>query len=239
MANVITVLPQLLLAMLHVIGGFAALPLAVKSRRAALTSSAVFLLVFFVVHGLGNLTALVSGDTFNKYGHKLHSLGLLLYVVEAYLFIGFLVHSSSALLITRSDKKVQLGSRFSWTQARLAVSGVIVLAFVVLHVLTFRFGKWYTATVDGVEVRDLWRLQKEVFSSLPVVVFYEVSVMALCSHLLWGWTKAVKKPTGLGAHLPKEAQPAAEAIGNLLAYAVTLAYMAVPIYTYLVVHGRL
>lgn len=205
----------------------------VGSSRAAVSSSAIFLIVFIVVHSFGNLTALVDGPTFNKYGHKLQSLGWLLTLLELYLFAGFCIHAVTSLWITYVDKKVQM-KRFSWTQARLALSGTIILIFVVVHVLQFRFGTWYKTTVEGVEMRDLWRLQKEVFGRPSVVLFYEVAVILLCSHLFWGWQKVLRKPQGLAKFMPKEAQLAAETIGNVMAVAVTACFLIVPLYTHFV-----
>ena len=237
MANPATVLFQLIWAMLLVL---AKTFVTSKSRRAAISTSAIFLVVFFVVHGLGNLTALVSAETFNKYGHKLHTIGGApiagvrpIWVVEAYLAAGFLWHVSAGILLTYSDKKLQLSSKFSWQSARLILSGLIFLVFVTLHVLTFRFGPWYQTLIDGHEVRDLWRLQMEVFANPTVVVFYEVSILTIGAHLLWGWQKTVRKPVGLGGYLSKDAQPVAEMIGNVLTVGLTIAYGSLPIYTYL------
>ena len=42
-----------------------------------MSTTAVFLIAFTVVHVAGNLAALVSPEVFNAYAHKLHSLGLL------------------------------------------------------------------------------------------------------------------------------------------------------------------
>jgi len=214
-------------AILKTLGG----SIFASSARAAISSSATFLIVFIVVHAFGNLTALVSGDAFNRYGHKLHSLGTMLFVIEAYLFAGFAVHSAVGIYLTLKDGKLSL-KRFSWTQARLALSGSVLLAFVVIHVRTFRFGPWYTTSVDGVEMRDIWRLQKEVFSSLPVVVWYIVAVVILGAHLFWGWQKTVRKPQGLGGKLPKKSQDAAVLIGNAMAVAVTAAFIVAPVYTF-------
>lgn len=235
--NPVVVLFQLLGAMLQVVlKSF----VASRSRREAISSSAVFLIVFFVVHGLGNLTALLSGDTFNRYGHKLHSLGggTVIYAVEAYLAAAFLWHASSGMLLTASDKKVQLNAKFSWASARLAVSGVLVMAFVILHVATFRFGTWYTTTLDGIEMRDLWRLQMEIFKNPWTVIFYEVAVLIVGAHLFWGWQKTVRKPQGLAPYLSKEAQPIAEVIGNLLTVVLMAAYTGLPIYTYTLCPSR-
>lgn len=229
--NLVAVLGNLLWAMLQVVlKSF----VTSTSRRMAISTSAVFLIVFFVIHCVGNLTVLYSGDAFNRYGHKLHTLGggKVIYAVEAYLLAAFVWHVSSGLLLTVSDKKVQLNSKFNWTAARLALSGTIISVFVVTHVITFRFGKWYTTTLDGVEVRDLWRLQLEVFSKPSTVVFYVASVLVLGAHLLWGWPKTVRKPQGLAPYLPKVALPMAEAIGKLLTISLILAYVTLPIYTY-------
>ena len=221
MTNPAVVLLQLLGAMLRVVlTSF----VTATSRREAISSSAVFLVVFFVVHGLGNLTAFISGDAFNAYGHKLHSLGggYAIYAIETYLAAAFVWHFSAGMLLTSGDKKLRLNSKFSWTQARLALSGMLFSVFIVLHVSTFRFGTWYTTIIDGVEVRDLWKLQREVFSSKSTVVFYVCSVAVIACHLLWGWQKTVRKPQGLGRLLPKEAHPMAETIGNVLTVGLTV-----------------
>ena len=228
-----TAFPLLLLAILQAVGRTV---FGVTNRRAAISSSAVFLITFIVVHVAGNLTAFASPDAFNAYAHKLHKLDKVLLAVELYLAAGFGVHIVSGLWLTYSDKKLQLSpSRFSWAQARLVLSGLVVLAFVVLHVQTFRFGPWYTTTVGGEEVRDLWRLQKEVFSDPRQVAWYVLAASVLGAHLLYGWQKTVRKPQGLGKYLPKDAQPAAEAIGNAMAYFVTLGFVACPLYTYYLV----
>lgn len=233
--NVLVVLAQLLWSMLQVVGKSFVMS---KSRRQAISSSATFLVVFFVIHGLGNLTAFISGDAFNRYGHKLHTFGggYVIYAIEAYLAAAFVWHLASGMLLTYGDKKLQLGSKFSWQKARLALSGVLFSVFVVVHVMTFRFGKWYTTTLDGAQVRDLWKLQKEVFASKSVVAFYVCSVLVIASHLFWGWQKTVRKPQGLGALLPKESQPLAEAIGNALTIVLTIVYLSLPLYTHWLVH---
>ncbi len=35
---------------------------------------------------------------------------------------------------------------------------------------------YFDALIGGVEVRDLWRLQKEVFARLEIVAFYEMGM---------------------------------------------------------------
>lgn len=219
---------QLLLAIAQVL---ARTIFQVSSSRTALSYSSIFLITFIVVHALGNMTCLVSGDFFNQYGHHLHSLGWLLTAVEVYLFSGFTVHALTGIWITYKDKKVKL-SGFSWQTAKLALSGSVILTFVIVHVFQFRFGTWYKTTVHGVEMRDLWRLQKEVFAKPSNVLFYEVAVLTLCSHLFWGWKKVVNKPAGLGKFLPREAHKFSFLIGDVMNVLVTICFVTVPLYVH-------
>ena len=174
----------------------------VRSRRAAISSSAIFLVVFIVMHAFGNLTFFFGKDAFNGYGAKLHALGPLFTAVEAYTFAGFALHVGTGVWLTLSDRKLKLDpAKFSWAQARLVLSGGGGLAFLVLHILTFRFGAWYETTLAGggaasSAVRDLHRLQREVFARGGVVAWYVGAALVLGAHLLWGWQKTVRKPQG-------------------------------------------
>ena len=53
--------------------------------------SAVFLIVFLVVHMLGNLTFLIGDDAFNAYGHKLEVFRPGTTMIEASVAHAFLV----------------------------------------------------------------------------------------------------------------------------------------------------
>ena len=195
---------SLLWAMLNVL---ARTLFGVRSRRAAISGSAVFLVVFVVTHAFGNLTIFFGKDAFNGYGAKLHALGPLFTAIEVYTFAGFALHVCTGLWLTLSDGKLRLGARFSWAQARLVLSGAVVLAFLVLHILTFRFGPWYETTLagGGAAVRDLYRLQREVFARPGMVAWYVGAVLVLGAHLL---------PVGLSQNTVRRTIP----LGRLRAY---------------------
>ena len=143
-------------------------------------------------------------------------------------------HVASASFLTLKHGNAD-PRRSSWARARLAASGSVILAFLVLHLKDVRFGAWYTTTLaDGAVVRDLWRLQAELFASPLMVAWYCSASAVLCFHLFWGWPKTVRKPTGLaGAKLERPAYTAAITIGNAMAVGLTAAFIAAPIYTHL------
>lgn len=124
------------------------------SQAGSLHRSALFLLVFLVVHMAGNLTFLFGPATFNTYGHKLSSNPAIL-LIEAYLAISFVAHIVIASLFTWRKKKMV--SRDPWEAGKLAISGTVLLVFLVLHLKSFRFAD-HTATwtsSDGTQMRDL------------------------------------------------------------------------------------
>ena len=60
----------------------------------------------------------------------------------------------------------------------MIITGTITALFVVTHLATFKFGRYYEAP-DG--IRDLYRLQLEVFSSPIYVGFYLLAEIMLRS----------------------------------------------------------
>lgn len=149
---------------------------------------------FVLGHMAGNLLIFVSHDAYNAYGHALTS-GKLIYVIEAVLLFALVVHVYTAISLTianrkakeqkyavaaAGEKKVSLASR------TMAVQGSLILAFLIYHLITFKYGVHYETTVDGVVMRDLARLMNEVFHSPAYVAWYVVSLILLGFHLSHG-----------------------------------------------------
>src|SRR3989442_7171308 len=151
------------------------------------------LLVFLILHLSGNLLFVVGPAAFNEYSHRLVS-NPLIYVIEAGLLAVFLLHVYKTINLylgsrearpMRYVRKEGAGgpSRKNAASSSMILTGLITLVFVVLHLRTFKFGAWYL-TEGG--VRDLYRLQLEVFSSPGYVVFYMISMVVIGFHLWHG-----------------------------------------------------
>lgn len=149
---------------------------------------------FVLAHMAGNLLIFVSSDAYNSYGHALTS-GNIIYVAEVVLVLALIVHVYTAVSLTMSNreakgqryavaasgkKKVTLASR------TMAVQGSLILVFIILHLITFKYGAHYTTTVHGVEMRDLTKLMFEVFASPGYVAWYIVCLILLGFHLSHG-----------------------------------------------------
>ncbi|QDK36114.1 succinate dehydrogenase cytochrome b subunit [Bdellovibrio sp. NC01] len=149
---------------------------------------------FVLAHMAGNLLIFVSHDAYNSYGHALTS-GNIIYVAEAVLVLALIVHVYTAISLTIANrsakdqryavtasgkKKTSLASR------TMAVQGSLILVFIILHLITFKYGTHYTTNVHGVEMRDLARLMVEVFQQPGYVVWYFIALILLGFHLKHG-----------------------------------------------------
>jgi succinate dehydrogenase / fumarate reductase cytochrome b subunit len=149
---------------------------------------------FVLAHMSGNLLIFISNDAYNSYGHALTS-GNIIYLAETVLILALITHVGAAVSLTRANKvakgqtyavaasgkkKVSLASR------TMAVQGSLVLAFIILHIITFKYGTYYSTTVHGVEMRDLAKLMFEVFQQPGYVVWYLVCLILLGFHLSHG-----------------------------------------------------
>jgi succinate dehydrogenase / fumarate reductase cytochrome b subunit len=170
------------------------------TKKIVMAATGLIWVLFVIGHMLGNLTFVLGGsDTFNTYSHKLLSLGPLLYLVELVLVGTFVLHLWSGISVTLNNWKARPvnyrkqrsrgePSKQTLSSKNMIWTGLILLLFVVFHVWTFKYGPWYTTMVDGIEMRDLYRLVKEVYMS-PVYAFGYVGVMILLAfhirHALW------------------------------------------------------
>ena len=200
----------------------------------ALTGLGLFL--FLIGHLSGNLLFLLGPTAFNQYSHKLVS-NPLVYVAEAGLIAIFLLHIYKTVRLyagAKGARPVRYArndwaggpSRKSWSSTTMIFTGIVVLAFVILHLRKFKFGTWYE-TPDG--IRDLYRLQVEIFSSPGYVAFYMVAMAVIGFHL---WHGVPSIAQSLGIDHPKHT-PRILWIGRALAVLIAGGFFILPLYTYL------
>ena len=201
------------------------------------------LAIFLIGHLAGNLLFLVGPDAFNHYGHNLTSNPLIV-VAELGLIAVFLLHIAktvAGVLANRSARpqayakkqwaKTKNGaSRKSWSSTTMIVTGTITLLFVVTHLITFKFGTVYE-TPDG--IRDLYRLQLEVFSNPLYVAFYLVAMFIIFSHLWHGLSSAAQS---MGVDHPAWT-PRILVVGRILSVAIAGGFFVIPIFTFLLSRG--
>jgi succinate dehydrogenase / fumarate reductase cytochrome b subunit len=157
------------------------------------------LFIYLITHLGGNLLILFGPDVFNRYAYTLEG-NPLIPLIEIGLLLVFLVHVFTAVAMYVANRqarphpyiqKTRAGapSRKSFASSTMILSGLWLLAFVVIHVKSFRYGTEYEWPAGG---RDLYRLEMEIFSDPLVVGFYILSMLVVGSHLWHGASSALQ-----------------------------------------------
>jgi succinate dehydrogenase / fumarate reductase cytochrome b subunit len=194
-------------------------------------------LVFYLLtHIAGNALIFLGPAVFNDYAHTLTS-NPLIPLAEIGLAAVFLIHIVKTIRMYLTNRRARpdqyamkrspgAPSRKSIASSTMILSGVWLLVFVVLHVWAFRFGLDYE-TADG--VRDLYRVEMEIFSNPLTVLFYVVSMCVVGSHLWHGGSSAFQS---LGADNPKWT-PRLMAATKVFAFVVAGGFIVIAVWAYL------
>merc|ERR1712217_888982 len=99
-------------------------------------------------------------------------------------------------------------------------------------IFTLRLNLFWVDTegCQQVQVRDIYRMEFEVFSSLGWCLFYLSAVAIFSTHMCLGWQKVVPAPA---LEIPKRYHSKAIHIGYVMTAFIALIYASFPVYTHL------
>jgi succinate dehydrogenase / fumarate reductase cytochrome b subunit len=221
------------------------------ARKLVNWATAIGLVGFIVVHLLGNLAILApdKGAAFNAYSATLHSLGIGLYILEIGLLLLFVFHIVTGISMWLKNRKAREQkyaagqtskkgpSHYNLSSTKMAISGLVLAVFVIIHVAQFRFAAFtddvnqYAVDATGKNY-DLYGLVVDAFANPWWVAFYCFSVFFLGWHLRHGLWSMLHSVGSMNRGGGKTAYAIAAFIGGVLA----LAFFFLPLYVYIVVH---
>jgi succinate dehydrogenase / fumarate reductase cytochrome b subunit len=200
------------------------------------------LLLYLIIHIAGNLLIFFGPEVFNTYAYTMEVRNPALPAIEIALLLVFLVHMYKTVTMVlanqrarpvRYAKKKWAGrpSRKSIASSTMIVSGLWLLAFLLVHVKAFRFSPEYPWPAGG---RDLYRQELENLSSPLVVGFYMLSMVVVGSHL---WHGVASGFQSLGVDHPK-ITPKLLVAGKVLAVLIAGGFIVIAAWVYLTQGGR-
>jgi succinate dehydrogenase / fumarate reductase cytochrome b subunit len=204
-------------------------------RKMLMGTTGLLLLAFLVVHLAGNVLVFAGPATFNEYSHKLIA-NPLVYVAEIGLLVLFVAHLVSGILVARANARARPrgyvvkrraggASHKSVASTTMIFSGLLILAFVPLHLWTFKYGAHYAAAGDPA-IRDLYRLVVEIFSRPLEVVWYVLAMIVIGFHLWHAFGSGLES---LGVDYRRSLRW----FGQGLAVVLTAGFVLIPIAVYL------
>jgi succinate dehydrogenase / fumarate reductase cytochrome b subunit len=200
------------------------------------------LFIYLIIHIGGNLLIFFGPEVFNRYAYLMETQNPLLPIVEIALLVVFLIHvyktvgmflgNQTARPVKYARKKYAgKPSRKTLASSTMIVSGLWLLAFIVIHVKAFRFSPEYDWPAGG---RDLYRQEVETLSNPLMVAFYVMSMVVVGSHLWHGISSGFQS---LGADHPTWT-PRLLVAGKVFAVAIAGGFMIIAVWVYLQQGGR-
>jgi len=208
-------------------------------RKIATGVTGIGLVLFIIVHLIGNLTYFAGADAINTYSYTLHQMGPILWVVRLGLLAFFLYHAWLGFSIWLGRRRARPEgyvvhatrgepSRQNWSSRSMILTGILLLLFVITHLITFAFHDFQTAVVNGTEMHDVHQRLTEVFQS-PLYTIYYVVIMALLGmHLRHGVWSAFQS---LG-WMSRKTNPIIYSISYVLALIIAIGFIGLPISIY-------
>lgn len=158
------------------------------------------LVLFVLVHMLGNLLIYAGPDAINSYGATLKSNPGLLWTLRLGLLGMAVVHIVAASRLVALNRQARPQKYAMYRPARspfyarvMPLSGLILLAFIVYHLLHFTVGSvqpdYFTSTevlASGETRHDVYAMVVQSFGHWEVVASYLVAMVLLCMHLAHG-----------------------------------------------------
>ncbi len=199
-----------------------------NGKKAIMAVTGVILAGFLVGHLLGNLQIFLGRDAFNRYAENLHNLPALVWGTRVVLLlaVGLHIWSTVQLADRKSSARPVAYQKYTpqtstYASRTMYMSGPIVAAFIVYHLMHFTFG------TGGTEYHyyDPYGNVVAGFKVLPIALAYVVAMGLLSMHLrhgLWSFFQSL----GLNhpAYTPK-LKGAAAAIAVL----IFLGFASIPV----------
>jgi succinate dehydrogenase / fumarate reductase cytochrome b subunit len=158
--------------------------------------SGVFLVGFVVIHMMGNLQIFLGRDAINDYAVLLKSNPAVLWGFRLGLLAMAAVHVGAAMALIRRNREAAGVDRYavrrslgaSLASRSMALSGLMLLAFIVYHLLHFTVMAFHPEynVLDEAGRHDVYGMMVAGFQVPWISAFYIVSVGLLALHLSHG-----------------------------------------------------
>jgi succinate dehydrogenase / fumarate reductase cytochrome b subunit len=179
-------------------------------RKFLMALSAMFLLVFLLIHLSVNLLSIFSEDAFNTASHFMGYNPLIQFVMQPVLVAGVIFHFVMGFVLEMKNKNARPvkyavannSGNSSWSSRNMIISGAVILAFLGLHIYDFWMHEMNYKYVEALSINETryWEELHAKFADLWRVIFYAVSFVLLGLHLSHGFQSSFQS---IGARHPK------------------------------------
>ncbi len=205
------------------------------ARKVAMALSALFLIIFLIIHLSVNITSLFSEKLFNELSHFMGTNPLVQFALQPVLVLGVVFHFVMGFILEFQNKKSRGvpyakyngAAGASWASRNMILSGMVILAFLVLHFIDFWVPEMkykYIEFLPEDPNRYFEELQHKFVSPLRVGA-YVIAFVLLALHLLHGFQSSFQS---IGVN--NKYTPFIKSFGKFYAFVVPLGFIIIALY---------
>lgn len=172
------------------------------AKKVAMALSGIFLILFLALHFFVNLVSVFSADSYNAMSHFMGYNPLIQFVMQPVLVAGVIFHFIMGFVLELKNKKARPvayvkfdgASNSTWASRNMLISGLVVLAFLGLHMYDFWLHEMMHKYIE-VKPIDSTRYYHEMVAKFESPVrtgLYSVSFVLLALHLWHGFTSSLQ-----------------------------------------------
>ncbi|WP_370897665.1 succinate dehydrogenase cytochrome b subunit [Chryseobacterium gossypii] len=208
-------------------------------RKYAMALSAMFLLIFLVMHLSVNLLSVFGETAYNNASQFMGYNPLIQFVMQPILMFAVIFHFVMGFVLEVKNNKARPvkyasnnpSQNSSWMSRNMIISGAVILAFLGLHLYDFWVHEMNYKYVDGLPIEEtrFWGDLHAKFADVWRVVLYVISFVLLGLHLGHGFQSSFQS---VGARHPKYT-PVIRAVGNWYSFLIPLGFIFIAIYHFI------
>lgn len=170
------------------------------ARKVAMALSGLFLVFFLGQHFTINLTSVIAPDTFNSWSHFMGNNGFVQGVLQPVLIVGVVFHFVMGFILELKNRKARKiryasykgGASASWASRNMIISGLVILAFLVLHFYDFWVPEIVHKYIEShpLDPTRYYGETIEKFENPVRVGLYVISFVLLAVHLWHGFASS-------------------------------------------------
>jgi len=203
-------------------------------RKAVVAVTGLFMVLFVVVHLLGNSTIFAGPDGINAYAEKLHGLGPFVWAFRLVMLCLLGLHVIFAVLLTLENRAanpdkyaVKKMLKANFASETMIWTGLLLLSFLVYHLLQFtaRVTPDIVLGNDAKNRVDVFTMVFTSFRITPIALVYVAAMVTLFLHLSHG-IQSIFQSIGLNND---KTMPQFSVLGKVLSAIFLVGYSAIPV----------
>lgn len=207
-------------------------------RKYAMAISAMFLLIFLVMHLSVNFLSVFGPTAYNNASQYMGYNPLIQFLMQPILIAAVIFHFVMGFVLEiRNQRARPVGynlnngsANSTWMSRNMIISGAVVLAFIFLHMYDFWFHEMNYKYINGLPVEEsrFWGDLHNKFADTWRVVFYVIANILLGLHLAHGFQSSFQS---IGARHPKYT-PVLKNIGTWYSIIIPAGFIFIAIFHY-------